>query len=353
MQVKTFIGPSTQSVLAQVKAELGPSAIILSSRDFQKDGQRQYEVTAGIDRPITSGGNNSNNLNGESPPQGWDEWFRDWTKVKEHLYALMQPSIQWERLSSRQRTALEYLQREEVDDAVIMELYHRLSSVPGSSPFEALSEIVPIRPWSAESWPERIQGITGPFGAGKTTSALRMALLLRKTDPSIRIGFINADCERANSRLVLKHWAELSEFGYFEASDPESMEKVIEQNEDKDYLFIDFPGISNPKETLTMQLSALGLSSMEFVVHLALPPHYATLQNQAFLSKYQSQHLSSIVWTKLDEAATYGSIVNVAMATGLPISALSYGIGLSDTLSSVYESVLWKLVFKHQLPGQV
>lgn len=351
MQVKTFIGPSTQSVLAQVKAELGPNAIILSSRDFQKDGQRQYEVTAGIDRPITSGGNNSNNLN--VPPQGWDEWFRDWSKVKEHLYALMQPSIQWERLSSRQRTALEYLQREEVDDAVIMELYHRLSSIPGSSPFEALSEIVPIKPWSAESWPERIQGITGPFGAGKTTSALRMALLLRQTDPSIKIGFINADCERANSRLVLKHWAELSEFGYFEASDPESMEKVIEQNEDKDYLFIDFPGISNPKETLTMQLSSLGLSNMELVVHLALPPHYATFQNQVFLSRYQSQHLSSIVWTKLDEAATYGSIVNVAMATGLPISALSYGIGLSDTLSSAYESVLWKLVFKHQLPGQV
>ncbi len=353
MQVKTFIGPSTQSVLAQVKAELGPNAIILSSRDFQKDGQRQYEVTAGIDRPITSGGYNSNNLSGESPPQGWDEWFRDWAKMKEHLYALMQPSIQWERLSSRQRTALEYLQREEVDDAVIMELYHRLSSIPGSSPFEALSEIVPIRPWSAESWPERIQGITGPFGAGKTTSALRMALLLRQAAPSIKIGFINADCERANSRLVLKHWAELSEFGYSEASDPESMEKVIEQNEDKDYLFIDFPGISNPKETLTMQLSALGLSNMELVVHLALPPHYATLQNQVFLSRYQSQHLSSIVWTKLDEAATYGSIVNVAMATGLPISALSYGIGLSDTLSSAYESVLWKLVFKHQLPGQV
>ncbi len=34
MQVKTFTGPSTQDVLAQVKAELGSDAIILASREL-------------------------------------------------------------------------------------------------------------------------------------------------------------------------------------------------------------------------------------------------------------------------------------------------------------------------------
>lgn len=345
MQVKTFTGPSTQTVLAQVKMELGPNAIILSSRDFQKDGKRLYEVTAGIDRQV---GNTTS-----APPQEWDEWYKDWTKVKEHLYALMQPSIQWERLSARQRTALEYLQREDVNDAVIMDLYHRLLAIPGSSPFEALSEVVPVRPWSTESWPERVHAITGPFGVGKTTSALRMALLIRQALPSANIAFINVDCARGNSRLILRHWAELSEFGYFEANEPESIQKVMEQTEDKDYLFIDLPGISNPSDTLTMQLSSLGLSNMEFIVHLTLSPYYGTLQNRAFLSKYQSPNLGSIVWTKLDEAATYGSMVNVGMATGLPISGLSYGAGLRNTFSAAYETVLWKLIFKHQLPGQV
>lgn len=344
MQVKTFSGLSTQAVLAQVKMELGPNAIILSSRDIQKDGKRMYEVTAGIDQPLSPSSNVT--------PQGLDEWYKDWAKVKEHLYALMQPSIQWERLSPRQRVALEYLQRENVDDAIIMELYHKLALAPGDSPFEVLGEIVPVRSWSREYWPERIHGLTGPFGAGKTTSALRMALLLRQELPSIKIAFINADCERGNSRLVLRHWAELSEFGYFEASEPEVMQKVIEQNEDKDYLFIDLPGISNSRDTLTNQLVSLGLSDTELVIHLALPPHYGAIQNRAFLARYQSPSLGSIVWTKLDEAASYSAIINVAMTTGLPISALSYGAGLRDTLSSAYESVLWKLIFKRQLPGQ-
>ena len=38
MQVKTFLGTSTQELLGQIKAEMGPDAIILSSRDFRKDG---------------------------------------------------------------------------------------------------------------------------------------------------------------------------------------------------------------------------------------------------------------------------------------------------------------------------
>ncbi len=38
MQVKTFTGPSTQDVLAQVKAELGSDAIILASRELNGNG---------------------------------------------------------------------------------------------------------------------------------------------------------------------------------------------------------------------------------------------------------------------------------------------------------------------------
>ena len=51
MQVKTFTGPSTQDVLAQVKAELGSDAIILASRELNGNGLRLFEITAGVERP--------------------------------------------------------------------------------------------------------------------------------------------------------------------------------------------------------------------------------------------------------------------------------------------------------------
>ena len=56
MQVKTFTGSSTQDVMAQVKAELGPDAIILASRELNGNGLRLFEITAGVERPAGSFG---------------------------------------------------------------------------------------------------------------------------------------------------------------------------------------------------------------------------------------------------------------------------------------------------------
>ncbi len=61
--------------------------------------------------------------------------------------------------------------------------------------------------------------------------------------------------------------------------------------------------------------------------------------------------VGSLVWTKLDEACNFGALINVAAATGLPVSALSYGAGLRDTLVPAQSPMLWKIIFKHEMPG--
>lgn len=343
MQVKTFTGPDSQTVLAQIKIDMGPDAVILSSRDVHKDGQHWYEITAGVDRVADGSG---------GPPQAWDEWHKEWDKVKEHLYALMQPSLQWERLTPRHRVALEYLQKEGVDDSVIVDLYQKMLSAPGASVLEALSELVVTRPWSARVWPEHLHIMAGPSGSGKTTAALRMALLLRQERPEIRIAFINADCERGNGRLLLRHWAELSGFAYAEAPDAETMHAALRAGKDVTHLFVDLPALRDGA-TLADMMTSMGLQATDAAVHLALPPHYSTTQNRAFLNRYQTSLLSDVVWTKLDEAAGFGPLINVASFSGLPVSALSYGSAMRGTLSPAEEAFLWRLIFKRQLPGRI
>ena len=98
MQVKTFTGSSTQDVMAQVKAELGPDAIILASRELNGNGLRLFEITAGVERPAGSFGFSGTGPDAASAPPGWEEWHKEWSRIKEHLYALMQPCIPWEKL---------------------------------------------------------------------------------------------------------------------------------------------------------------------------------------------------------------------------------------------------------------
>lgn len=402
MHVKTYTGTNSQELLAQIKAELGPEAVILGNRSFRKDGVRCHEVTAGVERALfgkgssaagngksaakSAGANgksasakghsaqNASNMqqvtdilnaaigsgaglgasgmgSGGTNPPGWTEWHKEWLQIKEHLFALMKPSIQMERLTPRQRVALEYLQREGVSDVVALELYRHLLASPGASVLESLGNMVPVRTWGLEEWQQRIHLISGPFGAGKTTSAIRMALALRSQKPDMKIAFINADCTRASGRLILRHWAELSDFTCYEASDAGAMRKALTASADADRVFIDMPALGR-EENLHDVKARLGLGDVDAPTHLVMPPHHDSMQISAFLSRYEVRGTGSLIWSKLDEAVSYGGLVNVAAACKMPVSSLSHGPGLQRSLSPATETLLWRLIFKRQLPGE-
>lgn len=347
MQVKTYSGASSQEVLAQIKAEMGPDAVILSNRTYRKDGVLCHEVTAGLERNPVSG----SIVPGAEVPSGWGEWHREWMQIKDQLFALMKPAIQMERLSPRQRVALEYLQREGISDAVAIELYKRLVSGSGSSVLECLGGMVPVRAWGLEEWGQKLQFLTGPFGMGKTSTALRFALQVRQQDPEARIAFINCDCLRGNGRLVLRHWAELSNFAYLEAPDKSAMEHALQAAGRAHVIFVDVPGFSHGQD-LSTWLDKMGLGRADAAAHLLLSPFCDALQTKAFLQRYHYDGAGSIVWGKLDEAVSFGHMVNVAYATGLPVSALSFGSELKESLVPATEPLIWRLIFKRQLPAQ-
>ena len=350
MQVKTFTGPDPAAVMALIKREFGPEAVILSSKDYRKEGVRVHEVVAGLEQQeyaYTQAGQPAGAAKGA--PAGWEAWHKDWVNIKDHLYALMRPAIQWERLSPRHRVALEFLQREGVHDQLVMDLYHKLAGNQDASILEVLGEKARVRSWNAGEWQEKVHIITGPYGAGKTTSLIRMALLLRKADPSLNIAVINTDCTRGTGRVVLRHWAELSDFRYFEATDIAGMFKAFKAAADADIIFVDTPGIDR-NTTISQHLEAFGLGGVGAAQHIVLAPHYGENYMADMVRRYQSGLPGSLIWSKLDESTGFAGMINVAAMTSLPISCLSYGPGLRGSLSAASPTMLWRLVFKHQLP---
>ena len=343
MQVKTFTGGTSQEILARIKAEMGPDAVILSNRTYSEHGAVVYEITAGVDRGA------ENTLPRNSGP-GLSEWQKEWLQIKNQLFSLMKPAMQLERLTPRQRVALEYLQREGASDEVTVDLYNRLLAEPGASVLECLYAMVPVRPWGDAHWKQRVHIVTGPFGSGKTTTALRFALHLRKNEPDARVAFINADCLRGNGRLVLRHWTELSNFAYMEAPDRASMEQALAVCGDVRAVFIDAPGFSG-EQNFAKWREDMGISGTEHAAHVTLSPFFDSAQVKAFLQRYKSDGPAGIVWTKLDEAECFGNLVNVACASGMPITALSFGAHLKESLVPAAEALIWRLIFKRQIPG--
>ncbi len=357
MQVKTYTGTSTTSLLAAIKADLGPEAVILETRESKENGAKKVTITAALDRNSGAGDDISPvGGNGAMPP-GWRQWQEEWSSIKQHLISLMKPELRFEQLTPRQRLALEFLEREGVDDEVLLTLQRRLLPEPGASILSPLGDMVPVRSWGPENWPQRVHLLAGPFGVGKTTVAMRLALAIRKMRPGSRICLVNADADRGGGRLLLKNYAELSDMDYREVRSKMDWAAINAESASGsfDYFIVDLPSLSR-EQHMDAVLAELGLSDPSFALHLVLSPQYGPAQFRSLLARYlpqatgNSRREGSLIWTKLDEVEQYGPLINVSIRARLPVSALSFGPGLRNTLSPARDAALWRLVFKRELP---
>lgn len=353
MRVKTFRGSSTAAVFAEIKAEFGDDAVILSNKSTEEHGRKIHEIMVGVE----------NSEKAAPKPETRDEvisdamnnipdWNQEWNQIKGHMMALLKPQMNLNQLAPRQRLALEYLEREGVEGNVILDLFQQLRGDKSKAILPELEKIAPMRPFENGNWKEKFHALAGPHGAGKTSTIIRMALKEKKDNPTARICLASADQGQGKGRLVLRHYADLSGIEFKEVATREDFARLIGESHNFDKIFIDLPGLSGNAE-LDGWLAACGMNGpCDLAVHLVLNPYYAPAQYCAFLKKYKSSKLKSLIWTKLDEACNYGALVNTAYESGLPVSLLSYGCSLRNSMKAACEKDFWRLVFKHQLPTE-
>lgn len=353
MRVKTFRGKNTKAVLDQVKRELGPEAVILSSQSKRENGVCFCEVMAAVeqeDTPETA----SPQGGAEGGYAGSEEVMslkREWCQIKDVLLGLAGDRIDLSILPPRQQQGLRFLEEDGVQRDVIIRLFARLSRDKECSLLHALGGLVGVRALTHASFPQKLQAVSGPSGAGKTTQVVRMAMAFQKSRPGSRVCLVNADCDRGQGRIVLKHYCQLSGLTYRELHGMDDVQDLLGSMDKFDRVLIDLPAVPRGGRLADI-LAQLGLDAIEgLAVHLLLSPHYAQPQISAFLDAYRTRKTVSLIWTKLDEACTFGAIVNAAVASGLPTSALVKGPGLRDALALTDEMALWKLLFKHELPA--
>jgi flagellar biosynthesis protein FlhF len=367
MRVKTFRGENMAAVLSQVRQELGSEAVILGNQTVREDGRCLCEVMAALEqpseplpetRPAKADGNGARNGDGSnggarpaasttSPPPDWN---REWGEIKGHLLALLRPRIDFSSLSPRQRLALEYLEREGVDEASVLAIYRSIVERGEETVIPALSRLIRVKPLTSEFWPSTAHMLIGPSGVGKTTTLLRLALATKRQSPG-RVLMINADGGRGKGRLLLRHYAELSGLSYAEPDGPADFNRLLDGAASGDAVFVDTPSLRG-EGAVDAWCREMGLGGRQgLAAHLVLSPLFAPAQAAHYLAVNRCEHLASLIWTKLDEACNYGSLVNMAHASALPISALTMGPELSQGLAPATGKAVWKLLFKHQLPG--
>lgn len=364
MHVKTFTGSTTTAVLAKIKADLGPDAVILETREEKGADAAKVVMTAAVERQapgavpvsgpvLTRDDAASLTRHAAGMGTGRMTWQDEWAAIKGHLLALMKPELQFARLSPRQRAAVEYLEREGVDATALLSVFEALLADPQASVLAPLGRLAPVKAWNARNWPQKTHLIAGPFGAGKTTVLVRLALLLRKSDPGLNVWIVNADWRRGGGRMVLKNYAQLCGLEYREAGNAVEFAAVLAaaRHAGADRILVDVPGLPRG-ETMAAMRDRLGMVDPAHALHLVLSPHFGDSAMRSLVERYVPDQAdgASLIWTKLDEADKFGAIINAGAAFRLPVSALSCGAELNDTLVPAEDAALWRLVFKQEMP---
>lgn len=277
MRLKLYRARSVTEAMAQVRAELGADALILSTRRAA-DG---IELTAALDPDYDPPA--------PTPPP-----------------APIPAPLAWHGLPP--------------------EVAARLTAGPLPETLQALLRFTALP--LTETGPPLL--LVGPPGAGKTLTTARLAtrLVLAGQRPLV----ITADGRRAGAAEELAAYTRLLGISLVVASHPATLARALQHRTEAAPVLIDTTGAS-PFDPASMDALAALAATANATPLLILPagqdPHEAADQACAFAAA-GARHLLP---TRLDLARRFGGIVTAAAAGSLALTEAGTGPGASDGLT--------------------
>lgn len=166
--------------------------------------------------------------------------------------------------------------------------------------------------------------MVGPTGVGKTTTTAKIAATCRLHRGG-RVALITCDTYRVAAVAQLKTYAEILGMPLHVADHPGQIRSIIDGIQDADVIIIDTPGRSQRDEGRLDELSQFLEAAAPHQTHLVLS---GTAGEQVLLREAEAflpLGVDRIVLTKLDEAVSFGMLVDVLHRIGRELSFVTTG----------------------------
>ncbi|MFZ3373428.1 MAG: flagellar biosynthesis protein FlhF, partial [Desulfitobacteriaceae bacterium] len=176
----------------------------------------------------------------------------------------------------------------------------------------------------------RIVALIGPTGVGKTTTIGKLAAGFSIVDKR-KIALITADTYRVAAVEQLKTFGEIIGVSVEVAMTPSGLRDALYQHADKELIFIDTAGRSPHHDLHMSELRAFLDKAKPDLTILVMS---ATTQTSDQLSVFKrfEPFTTHLIFTKLDETASAGSILNLLENTTLPTAYVTNGQGVPDDI---------------------
>jgi flagellar biosynthesis protein FlhF len=330
MKIKKFIGQSFKDALEIVKDELGPDAIILSSKSIKSGpfgvGNRgAVEVTAAIDEsvamPIPAGPV-------KAVPSGLEDILREIRGLRDEVGFLketLRPIVPSLKIGKDKKGLYNLLVSQGVDAQFAIILLER-----AEDSLDSLKKVIvgDMKVQGLHAAEEKGLVFLGPSGVGKTTTMSKVAQML--TDQKKRVNLLTLDTGRIGAMAHMKELSGRLKCQFKAVKKITDLPKTIYKEIERGPVLIDTPG--HDYKELMEDMKAIFPGGFPLKKCFLMD---ASMNADSVIRTWQtcdSEMIDTIGFTKLDMAARYGGLYNLSLMTGRPLSFITTGPDMPDAI---------------------
>lgn len=354
MKIKRYIAGSMQEAMHKIRRDLGEQAVILNTKEVRSQGlfsflsRKKFEVVAAAAPKEAVSATTKSMTMPATPYNGMKELSLNQTTddAAKEIYREIKQIKSWiKQLNMKTGHALpgqmqrldKYLQEQDFDSQWISQL---LESVPDHDDNHSvrltiekqLEQFLVQSPASTLSEQTRIAHFVGPTGVGKTTSIAKLAAeqVLNK---GRRVGFITSDTYRIAAVEQLRTYAELLNIPLKVVHSPEDLsEATAELQSECDLILMDTAGRNFSNYMYVSEVNRLLETRDQTETYLVLSLTAKYLDMKRIIENFSQFHLDKVLFTKMDETQSCGSIFNILSEYPLKPSYITFGQSVPDDI---------------------
>ena len=174
--------------------------------------------------------------------------------------------------------------------------------------------------------------LVGPAGMDKTTTLAKLAARYVLKYGAQQVALVSMDSYRIGAQEQLKTLGRILGVSVTQVDPGQSLLQALTPLAKKRVVLVDTAGLPGNDPALRLQLESLASPRIKSKNYLVLA---ATSQNQVLKAAYHSYKrcgLSGCILTKLDEAASLGEVLGLAIGQHLPVAYVTDGPRIPDDL---------------------
>jgi flagellar biosynthesis protein FlhF len=183
--------------------------------------------------------------------------------------------------------------------------------------------------------------LLGPTGVGKTTTIAKLAARWTLRHGAQDLALVSLDHYRIGARDQLLTFARILGVPMHVATSARELGAVLDGLSSRRLVLIDTAGMSPNDERLAEQFATLIGPGRRIQTYLALGANGEHVALDDIVRSYSRAHLDGLVLTKLDEAASLGAALSVALRHALPLAWLTDGQRVPDDLQAAPPKHVW------------